>query len=123
MPAQITLWKTTFFRNNTETGGAMNAAIQDAKHNHLIIHSHTRKNGRLWGHCTPEHLLKLLEDNRGIYEVLHAFPQKVYFDIDKPNDGTTNDADFIQTVKQIITETFSDAEMEVSGSITESKIS
>lgn len=122
MPIATTLWKTSFFRNDDDKGGAMNAAIQAAKHNQTIIHSHTRKNGRLWGYCMPEQLLKLLEENRGIYEVISAFPHKVYFDIDKTNDGV-NDAVFIQTIKQIITETFANAEMEISGSITESKIS
>jgi hypothetical protein len=123
MPIPTTLWKTSFFRNDDKNCGAQNAAIAAAKPNHIFLHSHTRKNGRLWGHCTPEHLLKLLEDNRGIYEVIHAFPHKVYFDIDKPNDGTTSHAEFIQTIKQIIAEVFINAEMEISGSITESKIS
>lgn len=123
MPIPVSLWKTSFFRNNDENGGAMNAAIAAAKPDHVLIHSHTRKNGRLWGHCTPEQLLKLLEDNRGIYEIIHAFPHKVYFDIDKPNDGLTSDTEFIQSIKQIITDVFINAEMEISGSITETKIS
>jgi hypothetical protein len=123
MPIAATFWKTAFFRNDDKNGGAMMAAIQASKQNHVIIHSHTRKNGRLWGHCMPEHLLKLLEENRGIYEVIRTFPHKVYFDIDKTNDGTMCDAEFIQNVKQIIAETFVNAEMEISGSITESKIS
>lgn len=123
MPVSQTVWKTTFYRNTDEKGGAMVAAISGAKPEHIILHSHTRKNGRIWGSTTPDALLKLIENNKGIYEVIHNFPHKVYFDIDKKNDDTINHEEFIKDVRNIILEVFTDAAMNISGSITDTKIS
>lgn len=123
MPVSQTFWKTTFYRNNDEKGGAMVAAISGAKPEHIILHSHTRKNGRIWGSTTPDALLKLIENNKGIYEVIHNFPHKVFFDIDKENDGTINHEEFIKDVRCIILEIFTGAAMNISGSITDAKIS
>lgn len=125
MPVEQKFWKTTFYRNNDDKGGAMLAAISSAKPEHIILHSHTRKNGRIWGSTTPEALLKLLETNKGIYEVIHKFPHKVYFDIDKQvcEEESIHHEDFINEVREIILEVFTNAIMNISGSITDKKIS
>ena len=115
---QITEWKTTFFKNVTKEGGAMNYAIKQAPKDNIIIHSQTVKSGRMWGFTTPLKFLKLIEKNKGLYEVITQFPHKLYFDID--GDDKCPD---LETIKNIITRFFPDAKMAVSGSKTETKIS
>ena len=118
---EIKIWKTTFYKNMSKDGGAMAHAIQNIPDNHVIIHSQTQKNGRLWGYATPNHLLKLLEKNRGIYEVMASFPFKVYFDIDKKQCDDGNQ--YLEHVKNIIQEFFPNCEFAISGSITQVKTS
>jgi len=120
MPFIIKLWKMNFFKNNTEEGGAMKSAIESLKPNQLVIHSQTQKNGRLWGCTEPLHLLSLLEKNHGIYEVITAFPHKVYFDID---DTGEPDPSKLSKIKDIISSIFVGAEFAVSGSVTPTKTS
>lgn len=120
MVKQTKLWKLDWFKNDDENGGAMAEAIKECPAEHILIHSQTKKNGRLWGHTEPPKLLKLLETNHGLYEVIIKFPHKVYFDIDKSG---SQDQSFLQQVKQIILTYFPNAEMAVSGSIKETKTS
>ena len=111
----LVVLKTQFYKNISKDGGAMREAITKSNYNEIIIHSQTKKQGRLWGHTTPSKLLKLVEKNNGIYEVITKFPHKVYFDID--GDETCD----LSVVKTIILQYFPDAEMSVSGSQTNVK--
>ena len=112
----------TFFKNDTAECGAMAAAIEDCikSPGNVVVWSWTKKDGKLWGHVTPDVFLHLMKLNRGLYEVIHAFPHKVYFDIDKKGKG---DTEYLQTVKDIIEKYFPNADMAISGSIAEAKTS
>ena len=114
---QIKFLKMDAYKNASQEGGAMATAIKNAVPGHIIWHSQTKKNGRIWGSTTPENLLKLIEINRGIYEVIHNFPHKIYFDI----DGDPNLQ--LDSVKDVILQYFPEADMAISGSITEKRAS
>jgi hypothetical protein len=108
-----------FFKNNTAEGGAMKCAINDCKNGNIVIHSQTKKNGRMWGETEPAKLLTMLETNHGIYEVITSFPHQVYFDVDDDKSERTS----LEQIKNMILEYFPLAEFAVSGSITEHKSS
>ncbi|KAJ3282912.1 hypothetical protein HK104_010655 [Borealophlyctis nickersoniae] len=73
------------------------------------ILSYTRKRGRLWGAVTLDQLLKRLEKEHGIYEILIPdVPRKIHFDIDKSNAS-------FDEIKSIITGYFPGAIMNISG--------
>lgn len=114
------LWKVNFFKNADENGGAMAEAIKACSNDQIVIHSQTKKNGRLWGCVKPEYFLNLMEKNYGLYEVITKFPHKVYFDIDKKGVA---EADYLEKIKAIITQLFPDAQLAISGSIKETKTS
>ena len=115
------LWKTRFWSNTTKLGGAQDKAISMASPTDVILNSHTTKLGRMWGFCQPSHLLKLLEKNHGLYEVITKFPHKVYFDIDEGSIPAFEP--FITQVKSIIEEYFPNGNMAISGSFTPEKAS
>lgn len=114
------LWKVEFYKNDDENGGAMAEAIKQCPANNIVIHSQTKKNGRVWGYTEPTKFLSLLEKNYGLYEVITQFPHKVYFDIDKKGESTN---EYLVNIKNIILEYFPEAEMAISGSIKETKTS
>jgi hypothetical protein len=91
MIKNIKFLKLSFFKNTSTEGGALKEAIKHKQPNEIIIHSQTKKNGRMWGSCLPKKLLKLLESNKGIYEVISSYPAKVYFDIDADNKDSQTD--------------------------------
>jgi hypothetical protein len=111
---KLTWWK------NDSPGGAMKEAIANKLPLHIVVKSWTNKYGQIWTHLTPEHCLKLLEKNYGIYEVITSFPHKVYFDIDRHLNGTETDVDiFLDSCLKNIKEFFPIGDWAVSGSITE----
>lgn len=120
MVYETSVWKVKFFKNNDDNGGAMQQAIDTKTESQITIHSQTQKNGRMWGNVIPSYLLKLLEKNHGLYEVVTSFPHKVYFDIDKKGEAS---CDYIETIKQTILQFFPNADMAISGSINETKTS
>lgn len=109
-----------FYKNNDANGGAMSAAIAKCPSDQIVILSETKTYGKMWGAVSPETFLNLIKTNRGMYEVIHQFPHKVYFDIDKK---TACDSGFLPFIKSVILENFPNAEMAVSGSITDAKTS
>jgi hypothetical protein len=113
MPFQQKRWGCQFWKNNTASG-AQQEAINSLPNQHVLIASQTQKEGRMWGHCSPEHLLKVLETNKGIFEILHSFPKKVYFDFDEKE--SPDFVSHIQLTKQKILKYFPDADMAISGS-------
>lgn len=114
------LWKVDFFKNDDETGGAMAEAIKNCSADNIVIHSQTKKNGRLWASIEPNKFLSLLEKNNGLYEVITQFPHKMYFDIDKKGTSTQ---EYLENIKTLILEYFPNAVMAISGSIKETKTS
>jgi hypothetical protein len=120
---KLTIWKTPFFKNISEKGGAMNEAIKESKsQTDIVIHSDTQKYGRAWGYTLPLKLLDLIKTNKGIYEVITKFPHKLYFDIDKVG-GEGEEPSFLTHVKDIINKYFPNAELAISGSIKPEKVS
>lgn len=116
---QVKSWKLQWIKNASAEGGAMKQAIEMCSDDKLVIHSHTRKLGRMWTSSTPTDLEKLCMKNRGMYEVLTKYPMKLYFDIDQKGkaDG------LLAKVKKDIQSAFKGAEMAVSGSVTDEKTS
>jgi len=115
---EMIVWKTHFFKNASDKGGAMDMAIEKAPEDNVIIQSQTVKDGRMWGYTTPLRLLDLIKKNKGLYEVITSFPHKLYFDI----DGDANCVP-LERLKEIINEFFPNAELSISGSKTDEKIS
>ena len=77
------VYKHHWLKNNSDLGGAQDMVILSKPDDHVIIHSQTVKNGRMWTDMKPHDALKLLEKNNGIFKVLSHYPQKVHFDIDR----------------------------------------
>jgi hypothetical protein len=69
----------------------------------------------MWADASNMQLLKLLKKDNCIYEVIHAFPHKVYFDIDADN----KDYDIYDKLIPKINELFPDSDMAISGSKSE----
>lgn len=126
MVKSIKVWKVDFFKNDDENGGAMTEAIKHCTNEQIVIHSQTKKNGRMWGHVKPEYFINMLQTNYGLYEVITKFPYKVYFDIDAKVDKLHNDEEFKNWIDGTLVHLepfFPNAEYAISGSNTETKIS
>ncbi len=121
MTTEVKTIKSTYFKNITEKGGAMARAIAEQPPNTILNHSQTKKHGRLWGFSKPDVFLTNLEKNNGLYEIIHHFPHKVYFDIDEK--AIDNFDAFLENVKQIILGYFPNADLAISGSHTAEKAS
>jgi hypothetical protein len=122
MVKETTFLKQKFYKNDNANGGAMAAAISNAKTSDIIVHSQTKKMGRLWGSMNPEKALVSIQANHGIYEVLAKFPLKVYFDIDKKRNGANPD-EFLALCKTQILSVFTAGTIAISGSVTDEKLS
>ena len=120
------VWKFDFYKNDDENGGAMAEAIKQCSTEQIVIHSQTKKNGRIWGCVKPEQFIKLIEKNCGLYEVITKFPHKVYFDIDGKVDRLHTEEEFNNWVDNTLAhlkDFFPDPNIAISGSNTESKMS
>ena len=84
-PYQEKKYDILFWRNGTAGTGSQALAIKDKKDDEICIKS-WMNNGQLWGCVKPEKLLKMLSNNKGLYEILTNYPYKVFFDIDKKGD-------------------------------------
>lgn len=115
---KVTVWKTDFWKCIDKNGGAQDESLKNLTEKEVPIKSWTIKNGQMWGNTTPDKLLKLIEKNNGIYELLHLYPRKVYFDIDKTENFTD---DYLIKIKNHIETLFPDSDMAISGSKTEQK--
>ena len=114
----ISYKKVNWVKNKTKEGGAMDEVLKNKKVDDMAFNIISKKQGRMWGSCDNDTALKLIEKNIGINEILHKFPMKVYFDIDKTNDLKPDD---LTTYKNIILKHIPDATMAISGSETETK--
>ena len=103
-----------FFKNITQDFGAQQMAIDEKKDYENII-VRWRDKGKSWGLCSEKDILRLLEKNISLFEMLHDFPYKVYFDI----DGDKNCR--LEEIKNIINKNFTNAKMSISGYETEEK--
>src|ERR1700709_2485931 len=88
--------------------GAQDFVIEHMQQDQFPILSLTTTR-RLWCAVTLEDLLRLMEKNRGIYEILiPGLPRKIYFDVDKTKHS-------LQEIKEMILKYFPNAEMHISG--------
>ena len=117
---QVKFLKQNWLKNNTDNGGALHETIKNRNAKHIIVHSHTQGNGRLWTQMTEEQLLTNIAKNNGLYEVITHYPYKVYFDIDKEQKP---DPEYLNKIINKIDELFEDSDMAISGSITDDKTS
>ena len=112
--------KFQWLKNATQDGGAQDEVINKKTSSQLVIHCQTSKLGRLWTSMTQDELLKIINKDHGLYEVITQYPHKVYFDIDK--DEKTG-PEYLTKLTDKINELFPDPDMAISGSITEEKTS
>ena len=63
----------------------MQMVIDSKPDNHNVIWSQSKKYGKMWANVSDTQILKLLEKDNSIYEVIHQYPHKLYFDIDADN--------------------------------------
>jgi len=117
-----------WLRNATKDGGAQDEVIKLKSNDINVVLNHVSKKyaksveKRMWSSCDPDALLPMVENNNGLYEVIHKFPHKVYFDIDEeiPAGGIATPLD---THIDKINALFPNSDFAVSGSITEAKAS
>ena len=82
----VTYKSISWLKNNTKEGGAMNEVLSKIQEDNMAFNIISKKHGRMWGSCDTTKALKLIQKNSGANEILHKFPMKVYFDIDKTDD-------------------------------------
>lgn len=114
----VTYKSINWLKNKTKEGGAMDEVLCKIQEGDMAFNVVSKKNGRMWGSCDTTKALKLIQKNSGAYEILHKFPMKVYFDIDKTNDLKPDD---LTTYKNIILKHIPDATTAISGSETDTK--
>lgn len=99
--------KLDFFRN----AGSQDYLLKNNECNKTLIHIHNKNLGRIWGLINESQILPLIEKNIGLFEVIHKFPFKVYFDIDGEEDIKVD----LDKVKSIINKYFNNPKMSISG--------
>lgn len=115
--AVVVSWGLTWFKNASDDGGAMKHVISNCKDGNVIIHSQSKKHGRLWTSCAPDKVCDLIAKNHGIYEVISAFPHKLYFDI----DNKTPENPIFETAMAHIKSLWAEGSWAISGSKTAEK--
>jgi hypothetical protein len=93
----------------------MNKVIENMEEDDVCVHIQNQKHGRMWSSYSPSHVVKIMDKNIGLHEVITKYPHKCYFDVDC-EDGTP-----LETFKEIIKKHIPDAQMAISGSETETK--
>jgi len=117
---QEKLWGLTW---NKGTGG-QDISIKTKKDDEIIIAYHSEKRGRAWACCPLNQIEKLVQPNRGLYEVLESYPKKLYFDVDfaDPPDDFCQES-FLNMLTIDIQEYYPNAQFSVSRSVTSFKAS
>jgi len=106
-----------WLKNISADGGALAECINNKKNNEICLMIHSTKLGRLWTTTSTDDILKLTKKNIGLYEVVDSYPYKVYFDID--GDKWCS----LTNIKDLIFKYFNDAQMSISGYISNDKVS
>lgn len=120
------IWSHNWQKNDDENGGALKVAINNCKPEQVVVHSQTKKNGRIWTSMNECELLEMIKTNKGVYEVITKFPHKLFFDIDGKVERQHTKEEFdnwIDNTLGIIINHFPNAEFAISGSNTETKMS
>ena len=53
--------KLSWLKNNSDAGGAMQMVINSCPSEHVVIHSQTKKNGRMWCDVLETELLNVIK--------------------------------------------------------------
>jgi hypothetical protein len=113
----VVSWGLTWFKNASDEGGAMKYVISKCKEGEVVIHSQSKKHGRMWTSCIPDKACDLINKNHGIYEVITTYPHKLYFDI----DNKTPETPIFETAMAHIKSLWAEGNWAISGSKTEEK--
>ncbi len=106
--------KNIWYRGN----GAQNKVIEQLKDDEVVVAFTTKKMGRGWTSMNPNILLKHINKNRGLYEVLVKYPKKVYFDIDFNNPAEDfNQTEYLNIIIKKIQKYLPDIEFAISRSV------
>jgi hypothetical protein len=113
----VVCWGLNWWKNASAECGAMNHVIKNKKAGDKVIHSETKKDGRMWASCSAEKVAELIKKNHGIYEVLCDYPYKLCFDIDCKNPVV--DKPILEETMQQIKSIWPNGNFAISGSIVE----
>jgi len=105
---------------------AQDYLISIIKKNEILLHRYTTKEGRQWGITTPDNLAKITNKNRFLYEVvLSELKRKLFFDVDCDRNSYPDiiASDLLEQIKAVIETEFPGAILQISGSVTDTKIS
>ena len=105
---------------------AQDYLVSQVKDTEILLHRHTLKEGRQWGITTPDNLVKITKTNKYLYEIiLPERKRKLYFDVDciRTENPDIIPSDLLNEIEQTIQIEFPGSVLEVSGSVTELKIS
>lgn len=111
----MTYLKINWTQNNSDDGGAMKKVNDELLENQTTALIIQKKNGRAWAGLSKEDLLRISSKDIGLYEVITKYPHKVYFDIDADN----KDYNIYDKIIPKINELFPDADMAISGSVSD----
>lgn len=103
-------------------GGMNEAKINSKDETQLLVKSATRKNGHRFTTLSKENFLKLIERDYNFQEILQPDrPCKVFFDIEFDEKKGTYPGAPLEEITQFITSIFPDPDLQVSGSMTQTK--
>ncbi|KAJ3029268.1 hypothetical protein HDV00_009680 [Rhizophlyctis rosea] len=117
---KVQTWKLDWFGNsnalayvlaNMEPGtdAACGVAGSPVRRLTFPVVSYTKTHGWIWTSVTKDDLVRLIQKNHGIYEVIpESFKRKVYFDVDKTETS-------LEEIKKIILDRFPNARLQISG--------
>lgn len=111
------------YKNCSKDGGAMKQTISECLEDQIVIHVNNPSHGRRWARCNPVDLATAIQENHFVYEVLHRFPLKLYFDIDMYRTPDSDSTAELNGIKNMINTYFPNAQFAISGSISETKTS
>ena len=103
---------------------AHDVLLENLQVNEILVHKHTTVHGREWGITRPDNLVKIVSKNKYLYEILPTNrKRKLYFDIDVVANGGGILVDTLEACRSVLKEHFQHADLQISGSKTEAKIS
>ena len=116
---EVVQYKQTFYKNLTK-GGCQAWLLSQQKHpEEICLTINNGEQARLWGNVKCNDVLKLIETNKYLYEILHHYPYKVAFDYDLKGIDTIenfNESEQLNKVLNNINAYFPNAYVAVSGS-------
>ena len=126
MVKELTILKQKFYKCEGKESGSQQQCIENCTQDNIVICCVTKRYGRCWATVTPSKYLELLQKDYSFHEVIHAYPHKVYFDVDYNPDHVytpEEQSDFHQHIMQLIDEIFPNNDSAISGSFTDDKLS